>query len=140
MENIFIVSKPFLVFAKVLGYFPMSFSKHATNGRFKIKWFDVLISCCWCLFIVAVNVTVLFSKQIVLSKSAFLVKAWSISRSAELILYFDLFCCQIYNRRNILKYLTLIYDFDEEVSCSKTFRTAVSYKNCHFRQNHSKFL
>lgn len=117
MENFFTAAKPFLTFAKLFGYFPMSFIKNPKSGELKVKWFDVVISSFWVLFILAMNVKNFSGSGIILSTSSMLIKAWNVFRTVELVLYVGLVFDQIYKRQNILRFLRVIHDFDEHVSC-----------------------
>lgn len=116
MENIFTTSKPILVFAKFLGLFPMTFIGPDRKGVFKVMWHDVLSSCIsigslLCLVGANISLGIFFTGD-----SNILAVAWFIMKNFDISTYACLFCYQVYKRKNILKFLNMIFSFDEDVS------------------------
>jgi hypothetical protein len=111
MENIFTSSSSILLQAKVFGFFPMSFEVPARKGIFKVKWYNLVAT-----FISAVLQIVLFSEFFVQTNGTapteIITIAWSATRNLEGFFYFIFFCCQIWNRRKVVKFLELLFEVD----------------------------
>lgn len=116
MENIFTESKPFLVFAKFLGFFTMSVTEDLKIISTTVKWFDVFMTCCSFVALVFLNVTTLLQANfLAVSESSFLLIAWDLTRKFELVSYIGLFLYQFQQRNQIKKFLEKLNGFDEKV-------------------------
>lgn len=116
MENIFTSSKPFLTFAKGLGFFPMSVATSSRVCTIKVKWFDICLSVCSFLALISLNiVTLLKYNSLAFTESSFLLSAWDMTRKVELFSYFFLFSYQLQRRKQILEFLEKLHNFDEKV-------------------------
>lgn len=115
MENIFTVAKPFIIFIKALGLFPMSFHGPARKGSLKIHHKDVIFSCF--LFFVSFFVILKgFSTMKWFKENSELTNtAWTVMISLDLMSFFILFIYQIFKLKEIVKFLNLIQKIDSEV-------------------------
>lgn len=108
-ENCLTAAKPFLIMGKVLGLFPVNFATR------KIHKCDILITFCSMLGLVFISLSCLIHKNFFITNSKLLSAAWIISFNFEVLSFFCLFCYQIYKRKNIQKFLSLINVIDKEV-------------------------
>lgn len=116
MENIFTVSQPFLIYARILGLFPMCADGPARKGFFKVKWHSVVVTVC-SMFVLLYATVQNFSHYYFFNvyASDITTKAWDILKNAELCSYFLLLGYQICKRKQVVEFLRLIYQIDEEV-------------------------
>jgi hypothetical protein len=113
MENIFTSSNPMLIHSMLLGLFPMSFDGPARKGSFKTKWHDVILVVAFGIFqvfIIRTNLTLdLWAPNVIIQF------AWAVTRNFEGFSYVLLFWYQIWNRKNIVKFLRIIDTVDQKV-------------------------
>lgn len=115
MENIFTISKPFLVFAKALGIFPMTFEEPARKGKLKVKLFDIVLSVLSLLAISYITLSSFSSKIFFSGDRKIMETAWYILKNLDVTSYFFLFWYQIVKRKSILNFVLLLADLDEKV-------------------------
>lgn len=116
MENIFTASKPFIYLSKFVGMFPVPLGGAARKQFSKAEWINTIIS----FFILVALICIIWTHveiidMLFLGQSKILINAWSVLTNLEISLYLILFCYQIYNRENILKFLLMIQDIDDKV-------------------------
>lgn len=123
MENIFTASKPFLIFSKLLGFFPMSFEENSKQIIKKVKWADIFLTCCSFFILIIFNIaTMLETNSLTVTNSSFLLVAWDMVRKAELVSYCFLFVYQLRRRNQIVQFLEKLHNFDEKVKKLLKFR------------------
>lgn len=113
MDNIFYVAKPFLSFLKVFGLFPMSFCcQHPKKCVKNFKWTDFVPSILHFSFLLALVFSCTPMTIQLAKRSVFLSKAWTIISAADISSFLAMLVYQLWKRKNILRFLTLIHDFD----------------------------
>lgn len=120
MENVFTAAKPFLTFASSLGFFPLSFEDNVRCGVLKTSW-NGLIATFSCLFTLF-SLTVANSSKVkvfLTAGSKIMMIAWIVLSNFELASFYFMFSYQLYKRKNILQFLILLNQFDQEVSFSE---------------------
>lgn len=123
MENIFTVAKPFLVFARFLGLFPLSFEGPARKGILRVKLVNIAITICTMILIFVTVVSLFFNASNTKSNSTILSQAWSCAICFE---YFSHLCLVVYQflkRKDVLKFLQQIEKVDDQVgtNCNMVF-------------------
>jgi hypothetical protein len=115
MENVYTISKPFLIFSKVFGLFPMSFEGSARKGFLKFKWINLIFT--FCLFAALTYLQVELSRRValLLCELSLMDKVWTSLTQAQLLSFYWCFCYQIFKSKNTLRFLQLIGSFDENV-------------------------
>lgn len=115
MENVYTVSKTFLTTIKFLGFFPLSFEGPARKGFLKVKWYNFINVSCLIAF--SIFISVLLSKRLffVFNDSSFIDEIWNSLMRLENFSYFGLFTYQMFRIKNTVKFLKLLYSFDEIV-------------------------
>lgn len=115
MENIFTAAQPFYLLSKVMGLFPMSFEGPIEKGNFKVKWHDVIYS----LFSLTVPISLiafnLLAEVTQVSSSALLSDIWVIHSITGVSLLILQFSYQVCKRKEILRFLEAVNEFDEKV-------------------------
>lgn len=115
MENVYTVSENFLVFGKVFGFFPFSFTGPSRKGIFSTKWHDVVALCVMLLIISVLMTMNLLNKAYVESTSLMVTNAWNISINIEIISYLLIIGYQVKKRKKIIEYLQQIAVVDFKV-------------------------
>lgn len=115
MENIYTSIKPFYVYAKLLGIFPLSFVGKPTNGVLKVKPHDILITSFSFALLIGLIFLELHFETFIKSDSSILTKASKASVAASLFLLVSSFFYQISRRNEIKHFLEILRIFDEEV-------------------------
>lgn len=119
MENIFTAVKPFYIFAKFLGLFPMTFEGPMSKGILRVKWYDVAASALAILVpIVIIAVNLIIGDESA-SSSSLLSNAWTIEAIAGDALVMIIFIYQQLKRQKIEEFLIKLHDFDEKVSAPR---------------------
>lgn len=115
MDDVYKFVKPYLVFSKVIGLYPVTFDGPLKDRKSLFKWHD------WILPVVNIT-TVLYlicgtsSAGISFMKpSSIQDKAWSLMATFDISSYFLLLVYQLYKRHNLITFLSKIYDYDEQV-------------------------
>lgn len=112
MENVYSVFKPFYLFSKMFGAFPMSFEGSTRNGVMKTKVHDVFISflsLCFFFFLLIVKI---HNKNAVRSASNILAIAWNYSVVVELLFLVVQLSFQVKHCREMKSFLKLLHSFD----------------------------
>lgn len=125
MENIYTCSKPFYIFSKVLGLFPMSFDGPASKGFLKRTWHDILTSSCSLSVLVALIALQLIYGKLFQPGAPIFFKVWQLSIISCLFMLFIQFFVQIHKRNRIQEFFGLLHKFDSEVKSSFTEDFAV---------------
>lgn len=122
----------------------MSFVESSKRISKKVKWIDVLLTCCSFSILIYFNVaSLLETNSLAVTKSSFLLTAWDMIRKAELFSSCFLFIYQIQRRKLIVQFLEKLHNFDEKVRKSwfrkfknisifqaKSFHIFVPHKSC----------
>jgi hypothetical protein len=117
MENIFTVTKPFLIFAKLLGVFPMSFEGPAGKGLLKVHWKDLIFSVVAQVYLHSNFFYSLFSINFFhqSSDSKIATEGWNvIVKLFKVVVIFQILG-QLGKRKNVVRFLNLIQNFDMQV-------------------------
>lgn len=114
MENTFTVAKPFLIYSKVVGYFPMSFDGPTRKGFLRTKWTDV-VSSLFMILLLAIFFVYNLLSDVSVNKSSVLSYGWRLSITVEYFSFLYLIFYQIAKRKNVKKLLEKIQQTDEEV-------------------------
>lgn len=115
MDNIYSATRPLLLFAKMIGYFPLSFEGAATKGNFKFKCSNVVLVCCTLVtfsFCIFRNVK---DGSFDESDSSILAKGWNISAIMELSSHICILVYQLKSHKNILGFVRNLHSFDCQV-------------------------
>jgi hypothetical protein len=115
LENFFTSVEPFLVFAKFLGFFPMSFDGPARNGKFKVKFFNIFATSCFTLIsalILFLNIT---NGAFVTTDSRLLYYGWVLPSISEMFFQLGLFIKQVNQRADVVNFLKQLNSVDEKV-------------------------
>lgn len=135
MENIFRSSKCFLVLAKLLGLFPISFDPEEEKIP-KMKWHDTIVPFSSALILTYLVSVYYIYKEFCYSDSLILMKAWNISMHFEYSSHLFLYVYQLRKCKNIVKFLKQVKQVDEHVRMLNTFRLdktnrlSISGKTC----------
>lgn len=115
MEDIYATSKPFLVFAKVVGLVP--FSVQVKKKKFlKTKWQDLFAVCLSFATLIGLIFLKLSPTNKFRSDSSILQNAWEFMVISGLFQLLIQFFFQIANRKVIRKFLETLNNFDQDVS------------------------
>lgn len=115
MDNVYSSARPFYVFAKLLGAFPLSYVGKPSQGVLKVKPLDVVITgLSFLTLIVFILMEVQFEK-LIKSDSTVLTKASKAVVVATLLLLLLSFFYQISKRHEIKRFMDQLFNFDEEV-------------------------
>lgn len=118
MENIFTVSKPFLLFSRTIGLFPMSLKLSSNFFSQTCKLGSISSS----LSIIGLSIVFIFYSTIdfkLFQRSQILPLAWDIAMNVETLTHIFLLIFQIGKRKKIIKFLWLIYEIDKEVKLNR---------------------
>jgi hypothetical protein len=117
MENVFTAAKPFVVFAKLLGVFPMSFDGPARKGLLKSHWSDWICALLWMLLMLSALLLLrrLKSSFYLLADSEISLEAWYIAGYLHISSLSIFIFIQVRNREKIVRFLNLLHDFDNKV-------------------------
>jgi hypothetical protein len=117
MENIFTVAKPFLTFGSFIGVFPMSFEGPARKGFLKCHWKDLIMtSICLSLLVVSLYVSMCMGhvfESFIDSKISS--QGWNVIMNLTNSVGLCVFFYQLWKRKNIVRFLNLILNFDMQV-------------------------
>lgn len=122
--------------AKFMGMFPMSFEGSTRIGVFSVKWHDALISIAYAATIVIFISCFMSIELVFMEKSKILMEAWTVLSNLEMISHLFLFLYQVYKHKSVVKFLTSIHQFDEEVKL-KISHDLFNNLKLIFRQNGS---
>jgi hypothetical protein len=111
MENVFISSKFFLIFAKLLGFFPMS----VNQSSMKVKNIDIFMTCCSYTALIAINIETFWHDKFFTLGNTFIQNAWDVIKKTEMISYIFLFAYQLRARKKIFSFFKDVHRFDEKV-------------------------
>ena len=116
MDNFYTSSYFFLSFLRFIGLFPKSFDGPVRNGWLKTFPSDFIFSLFWFLSQLFTTFFIFHTNSHKFTgNSKILPKAWSCVTILELLLFSFLFCYQISQQRNIVKFVTKIHKIDEKV-------------------------
>lgn len=116
MENIFTVAKPFLVFARFLGLFSLSFEGPARKGILRVKLVNIAITVCTIMILIfLMAVTLFFNASAMKSNSTIISQAWTCATCFEYSSLLCLVAYQFLKRKDVLKFLTQIEKIDDQV-------------------------
>jgi hypothetical protein len=117
MENIFTVAKPFLIFAKLLGVFPMSFDGPARKGFLKTKLADLVHSIFSFVIIFSLFYYVSFASSLIKSLTATEIafQGWMTALYLQTSIFICLFLYQLSRCRNVVRFLNLVHCVDKKV-------------------------
>ena len=115
MENIFTVSKPFILLANIFGIFPMSFEKNSINGVLKVTWHGLVNSVLSMMLVIYIVASPMSFDFVFFQRSKILMISWTFIDYSDTISCLIIFCCQLYKSKNIFKFLKVIDSIDQEV-------------------------
>lgn len=111
-KNVFTNSKPFLMFLKIFGLFPLTLNK---KNLWKTTALDVVSTCIAILIFMCLG-SISFMDIISYDVgSKILGQAWSVTYKLAIFLQFLLISYQLYKCREIASILTSIYNIDAKV-------------------------
>lgn len=114
MENIFTSFKPIYFVSKILGLFPMSFDGPDIQGRFKIRWTDVIASFL-SISILASLVPLVFLNPDLSNSTVLLAQLWNIQVIVGTFFLSLAFIYQIMKCKSTVSFLHAVNKFDEKV-------------------------
>jgi hypothetical protein len=117
MENVFTAAKPFVVFAKLLGVFPMSFDGPTSKGLLKTRRRDWICTSLSLLLMLSglLLLRSLKSSFYLLADSEISLEAWYIAGYLHVSSISIFIFVQARGREKIVKFLNLLHDFDNKV-------------------------
>lgn len=110
--NIFSCTRPFLVFLKVFGFFPLTLNN---KNEFKAKASDVAITFCAIAFIVwldAVSASSIFVFDI---ESQIIQKIWTYTGTLSAFLQFFMILYQLWKCKEVARVITSLHKIDLKV-------------------------
>jgi 7tm Chemosensory receptor len=115
MENVFTAYQPFLTTSRILGFNPFNFEGPARRGKFKVKPYNVVATCC-VVVVYILNINENVRLQIGLdSTSRILSYGWYLPTVFESVAQLVLFLYQLRKRKSFLQFLKKLHEVDEQV-------------------------
>lgn len=132
MDNVYTSFRPVFLFARILGLFPMSFEGPITKGFLKTKLFGLTCSgLAFSSLSALIFVQIKYNHE--LDHPTISKVAWYISFDFTMISLLLQFGLQFIKRNEIRKFLTLLNEFDDQVSATEMCPFMVLFQTFYFQ-------
>lgn len=122
MDNIYSVSKPFLVFLKLCGFFPLSLNDPLLGAQLVFKWYNLTFTVSNFSILLFLILSSSLTKLEYYAGSDILAKGWMIMSDYDVLCGVVLLLYQLSRQSKICSFLTKIQEFDQKVSFLNTHK------------------
>lgn len=116
MQNIYTTVKPFYIYARLLGLFPLSQEDSTEKGIFQVKWHSVAPTFIAMTVVLSQLFLLVFSQEPSEGPTKFHSTAWNIQTAVNVLIATIQLFYQTSKYRSILKFVFSLNSFDQKVS------------------------